>query len=77
MNPTQENRHAAVETKLGKDRLLLKSFSGREELGRLFNYQIVLLDPNQDVEPDDLVGTMISVRLELENTATRYFIGFL
>ncbi|HEX2750414.1 MAG TPA: type VI secretion system tip protein TssI/VgrG, partial [Verrucomicrobiales bacterium] len=77
MNPTQENRHAAVETKLGKDRLLLKSFAGREELGRLFSYQIVLLDPNQDVDPDDLVGTMISVRLELENTSTRYFSGFL
>src|SRR5436190_12281027 len=77
MNPTQEHRHAAVETQLGKDRLLLKSFSGREELGRLFNYQIVLLDPQQDVDADDLVGTMITVRLELENTSTRYFSGYL
>ncbi|HWB06991.1 MAG TPA: type VI secretion system tip protein TssI/VgrG [Verrucomicrobiales bacterium] len=77
MKSTQEHRHAAVETHLGKDRLLLKSFSGREELGRLFQYQIVLLDPEQDVDPDDLVGTMITVRLELENTATRHFCGYL
>ena len=77
MPPTQLNRHAAVDTKLGPDRLLLKSFSGREELGRLFDYHMVLLDAQQDVDPDDLVGTNITLRLQLENGNTRYFNGYI
>ena len=77
MNPTQSHRHAAVETALGGDALLLKSFSGREELGRLFDYHMVLLDPERNVDPDDLVGTNMTLRLELENTNTRYFHGYI
>jgi type VI secretion system secreted protein VgrG len=77
MPPTQRHRHAAVDTKLGPDRLLLKSFSGREELGRLFDYHMVLLDAEQDVDPDDLVGTNVTLRLLLENGNTRYFNGYI
>jgi type VI secretion system secreted protein VgrG len=77
MPATQQNRHAAIDTKLGPDRLLLKSFSGREDLGRLFDYHLVLLDPEQDVDGDDLVGTNATLRLQLENGATRFFNGYI
>ena len=77
MPPTQKYRHAAVETKLGPDRLLLRSFSGREELGRLFDYNLVMLDPERDVDQDDLVGTNVTVRLQLENSNTRFFNGYI
>ena len=69
--PTGKHRHAAIETPLGEDRLLLKSMSGREELGRLFDYHLVLLDPRQDINPDNLVGLNATVRLQLENGHTR------
>ncbi len=74
--PTQSQRHAEIETKLGKDKLLLKSISGREELGRLFNYHAVLLDATGDVDGNDLVGTNVSVRLQVENGDTRYLNGY-
>lgn len=74
--PTGKHRHAAIETPLGEDRLLLKSMSGREELGRLFDYHLVLLDPKQDLNPDNLVGLNATVRLQLENGRTRYLNGF-
>jgi len=74
--PTQSQRHAEIETKLGKDKLLLKSISGREELGRLFNYHAVLLDATGDVDGNNLVGTNVSVRLQVENGDTRYLNGY-
>jgi type VI secretion system secreted protein VgrG len=74
--PTQEKRHAAIETKLGKDKLLLKSVSGREELGRLFEYHAVLLDATGDVDGNALVGTNVSVRIQLEDGGTRYLNGY-
>ena len=69
-------RHAAIDTVLGPNKLLLKSMSGREELGRLFDYHLVLLDPDKDVDPDKLVGTNVTVRLQTESGKTRYFNGY-
>ena len=74
---TGKFRHAAIDTVLGPDKLLLKSLSGREELGRLFDYHLVLLDPNKDVDPDKLVGTNVTVRLQTEKSKTRYFNGYI
>ena len=76
-SPTGQYRHAAIDTVLGPDKLLLKSFSGREELGRLFDYHLTLVDPHSDIDPDDLVGTNATVRLELEDLGTRYFNGYI
>lgn len=70
-------RHAAIDTVLGPNKLLLKSMSGREELGRLFDYHLVLLDPDKDVDPDKLVGTNVTVRLQTENAKTRYYNGYI
>ena len=77
MTPTQKYRHTAIDTDIDVDGLLMKSFSGREELGKLFSYHVVLLDPKQDIDPDRLIGTGLTVRLELENTGTRFFNGFM
>jgi type VI secretion system secreted protein VgrG len=77
MGATQQHRHAAIDTKLGPDRLLLKSFSGREELGRLFDYRLVLIEGSGDVDGDDLVGTNATLRLQLEDGGTRYFNGYI
>ncbi len=76
-SPTGKYRHAAIDTPLGPDKLLLKSMSGREELGRLFEYHLVLLDPSQDIDPDKLVGMNVTIRLQLENQKTRYFNGYI
>jgi type VI secretion system secreted protein VgrG len=77
--PTQKHRFAAIETALGEDRFLLKYFSGKEELGRLFDYSITLLDPMDDVDADELIGQNITIRLQVETDEhehVRYFNGF-
>lgn len=74
---TGDHRHAAIETVLGPDKLLLKSMSGREELGRLFDYNLVLIDPDKDADLDKLVGTNVSVRLQTEKAKTRHFNGYI
>jgi type VI secretion system secreted protein VgrG len=40
---TQDNRIIAVDTPLGKDVLLLHSFSGVEGISRLFNFNLSLM----------------------------------
>ncbi len=77
MKATQDNRHAALDTVLGKDKVLLKSFHGEETLGRPFDYQAVLLDPEHHVDPDKLIGTNVTLRLQLEDASTRYINGFI
>src|SRR4051812_2604604 len=78
--PTQKHRFASIETPLGEDRLLLRYCNGREELGRLFDYNLTLLDAQQDVNPDDLVGLNVTVRIQLETNEldqARYINGFI
>ena len=77
MKATQEHRHAALDTKLGKDKVLLQSFTGQETLGRPFEYKAVILDPEHHIQPDDLIGTNVTLRLELEDRTTRYINGFI
>ena len=51
---TQSHRHLAIETPLGKDALLLTSFSGHEEISRLFTYRLEMLRvEDRDAEPRD------------------------
>ncbi|HEV7403999.1 MAG TPA: type VI secretion system tip protein TssI/VgrG [Chthoniobacteraceae bacterium] len=78
--PTQKYRFASIQTPLGEDRLLLRYMSGREELGCLFDYNLTLLDAHQDVNPDDLVGLNVTVRIQLETDEedhARYINGFI
>ena len=52
---TQKNRIAAISTPLGEDVLCLASFTGQEELGRLFQYEVQLLSENQSVKFEDII----------------------
>lgn len=72
---TQTNRKLAIGTPLGDDVLLLKSFHGSEQLGRLFQYEVELRSEDHDIQFDDIVGENVTVRLELPTEETRYFNG--
>jgi type VI secretion system secreted protein VgrG len=73
---TQKHRKAAIGTPLGDDVLVLKSFIGVEELGRLFQFNLVLLSEKDDIKFDDIIGQNVTVRLELADKKTRYFNGY-
>jgi type VI secretion system secreted protein VgrG len=64
-----------IKTPLG-DGLLFYRLRGREELGRLSEFEIDLLSAKGDIDFDKIVGQGVTVKLELPNDETRYFHGF-
>ncbi len=74
--PTQKNRELAIATPLGEDVLLLKSFSGIEQLGRPFEYKLELASQDHQIKPEDIVGQNVTIRLNLPGQDDiRYFNG--
>ena len=77
-NHTQTGRPIAVNTPLGKDKLLLIGVSGQESISRLFNFQLELLATNansKDVAFDKLLGQKISVEITVGKSDKRYING--
>ncbi len=75
MPPTQQHRFLAIETKLGTDKVLLKSVSINEQLGRLFQMEVELHSEDRAIKFEDIVGTSATVKLKMPNGQTRYFNG--
>jgi len=65
-----------ISTPLGDDVLLFHGMHAREEMGRLGEYQLDLLSPKKDVNPDDILGKNVTVKIALPDDSTRYFNGF-
>jgi type VI secretion system secreted protein VgrG len=59
-----------------KDDLLFHGMHGREELSRLSEYNLDLLSPKNDLDPDKILGKNVTVKLALPDDSTRYFNGF-
>jgi type VI secretion system secreted protein VgrG len=70
-----QSHFATVSSPLGDEALTLRHFSTREELGRLFEYELELLSPDDDIKPTDLLGQTMTVHLELEKGGPRHFNG--
>jgi type VI secretion system secreted protein VgrG len=64
-----------ITTPLGED-LLFHGMHAREELSRLFEYQLDLLSMKPDINVDDILGKNVTVKLALPDDKTRYFNGF-
>jgi len=66
-----------ISTKAGADVFVVQRFSGHEELGRLYEYQLELLSERGDVTAEQLLGTNATVALQLEQgKGTRFFNGY-
>jgi type VI secretion system secreted protein VgrG len=68
-------RQATVTTPLG-DKLLFHRMTGREELGRLFYYDVELFSAKDDVNPNALLGEPMTVNVELPSGDLRHFQGY-
>jgi len=74
---TQMYRLLRLATPLGPDRLLLRSFTGREAISELFSFQLDLLSEDPAVNFDDLVGQNVTFAVTLADGENyRYFNGF-
>jgi type VI secretion system secreted protein VgrG len=71
------SRMLEISTKAGADAFVVQRFTGREELGRLFEYQLELLSERSDITPEQMLGTNATVALELsDGQSERYFNGY-
>src|SRR4030095_13422482 len=74
---TQDERFLHVETPLGPNKLLLRSFSGHEGLSQPFKYQLDLLSEDRNLDFSKMVGKRITVGFRQPGEKTkRYFNGF-
>lgn len=72
---TQENRQLQIETPLGKDALLLRSFSGHEDVSRLFSFTLDLYSEKDGISAKDIVGKEVTFSVLQLDEKPRYFHG--
>ncbi|WP_440964735.1 type VI secretion system Vgr family protein [Massilia sp. GER05] len=73
--PTQANREVAVSSVLGGDVLLFKSMQCSEALGRLSEFRIELASRRGDIGIADVLGTGMTVSVDLPQGGKRHFHG--
>lgn len=62
----------------GEGAFVVQSFSGSEELSRLFEYRVELLSEFDHLKPEDLLGSNATVSLEMPGgQSRRYFNGYI
>jgi type VI secretion system secreted protein VgrG len=74
---TQDKRHIAISSPLGKDVLLLKSFNFKDELSRPFVCDIELRSQTAAVDFNQIIGENVTIRLNLPGGKARYFNGYI
>ena len=73
---TQEKRLITIDSPLGKDALLLHSFSGHEAISRLFHFSAELLSESHSIAHKDIVGKRVSINVLHTGGDQRHWNGF-
>lgn len=73
--PTQAQREVSVKSALADDVLLFRSMTCSEALGRIYTYRLELLSTKGDIKIADVLGTSMTVVLDLPEGGERYFNG--
>jgi type VI secretion system secreted protein VgrG len=73
--PTQAQREVSVKSALADDVLLFKRMTCSEALGQIYTYQLELLSTKNDIRIADVLGTGMTVVLDLPGGGERYFNG--
>jgi type VI secretion system secreted protein VgrG len=75
---TQQTRILKIETPLGKDKLLVKSFSGEESISSLFRFHLDLVSEETTIPPKSIVGKKVTVSvLQFDGKTERFFSGYI
>ena len=75
-NYSQDDEPLAIETPLGKDKLLLESFAGEERLGQLFRFDLTCLSVDESLDESSIVGKQVSFRVNRGDGTPRWFTGY-
>lgn len=72
----QAARLLSLTTPAPGEPLVLIAFSGREEMSRLFSFQLDMISDNNAITAQDLVGKNVTFSIQLLDESQRYFNGF-
>lgn len=72
---SQDTLHLSVSTPLGKDKLLLRAFSGEERLSGLFHFRLEMVSEDNGLDFSAIVGQNVTVTLSLNDGTKRYLNG--
>ncbi len=72
---TQEHVQVSATTAFGKDKLLVETFSGTEELSQPFSFSLDMKSGEVALDPASIVGTTATVTVTHPGGMTRYFHG--
>ncbi len=73
----QQERLLAIDTPLGKDKLLLRSLYGEEAISKLFYFQLDLLSDDPSIPFKDIVGKAATVSIRNPDGKVRYIHGYI
>jgi type VI secretion system secreted protein VgrG len=73
---SQDGQPLAIETPLGKDKLLLEAFAGEEILGNLFVFHLECLSVAETLSDTSIVGKQVSFRVNDATDSPRWFTGY-
>ena len=73
---SQDGQPLAIETPLGKDKLLLEAVNGEEGLGALFVFRLECLSVEETLSDTSIVGKQVSFRVNDANNSPRWFSGY-
>lgn len=72
---TQDNLDITLTTPLGKDKLIIKRFSGEEKISGLFRFYLEMISDANDLNFESIVGKNVTVTMKLAESGERYFHG--
>ena len=72
---SQEDRLVSLTTPLGKDVLLLASFTGHEAISRLFSFHLDLLSEQGPIDFAQIIGKNVTISVTQSDNTARYFNG--
>ena len=73
----QATRLLNISTPLGENELVLTSFSGGEELSRLFSYDLELVSERESIGANEIVGKSVTLSIELADESRTFINGFI
>ena len=63
---TREDRLLAIDTPLGKDKLVLTELSGEEEISQPFFFTATMRSDDPDIKPESLIGSKVTMWIRRE-----------
>jgi type VI secretion system secreted protein VgrG len=73
---TQDERLISINTPLGKDALLLRSFTGQEAMSQIFRFTTDFLSENHSITHKDIVGKQVTLTMRIVGNEKRIWNGF-